>query len=108
MGMYMVQFAYTSQAWNALARNPEDREITFRGLAEKMGAKLISLHYCFGEYDGVVLIEAPDEATVMAIVVAAVSPGHVKAAKTTVLSTVQQALNALGRAGVATYHAPQG
>jgi len=108
MGTYMIQFAYTAQAWAALAKNPEDRAEAFRRLAEKMGGKMLSLHYCLGEYDGVILMEAPDEATVMAILVAAISPGHVKATKTTALITMQQAMNALHKAGGASYHAPKG
>lgn len=78
------------------------------GLAEKMGGRMLSLHYCLGEYDGVTLIEAPDEATVMAILLAAISPGHLRATKTTALITVQQAMNAMRKAGGASYRAPKG
>jgi len=73
-----------------------------------MGAKMLSLHYCLGEYDGVILTEAPDEATVMAILVAEISPGHVKATKTTALITSHQAMNAMRKAGSASYKAPKG
>ncbi len=34
MSLYMMQFAYTSEAWAALARNPEDRSNAMRGLLE--------------------------------------------------------------------------
>lgn len=33
MGTYMTQFSYTSQAWAALIKNPEDRAEALRGLA---------------------------------------------------------------------------
>jgi uncharacterized protein with GYD domain len=108
MGTYMTQFSYTSQAWAALVKNPEDRAEVFRGLAKKMGGKMLSLHYCFGEYDGVIMMEAPDEATVMAVLLAAISPGHVKATKTTTLVSVQQAMSAMKKASGASYRAPKG
>ena len=108
MPLYMTQFSYTSEAWAALTKNPEDRAEVFGALAEKMGAKLRSLHYCFGEYDGVITMEAPDETTVLSILLAAISPGHVKATKTTTLITTQQAMTAMRKAGTASYRAPKG
>jgi uncharacterized protein with GYD domain len=64
--LYMSRFAYTSEAWAALAQNPEDRSEPIRGLLEAMGGRLISYYNSFGEYDGVVILEAPDEGTAAA------------------------------------------
>ncbi len=108
MPLYMTQFAYTTQAWAALTKNPEDRAEAFGALAAKMGAKMHSLHYSFGDYDGVIMLEAPDEATAMSVLLAAISPGHVKATKTTVLVTPKQAMEAMRKAGAASYRAPTG
>ena len=108
MPLFMSQFSYTSEAWAALVKKPEDRAEALRGLAQKMGAKLHSLHYCFGEYDGVIMMEAPEETTVLATLLAAISPGHVKAVKTTTLFTVEQAMTAMRKAGTASYRAPTG
>ncbi len=55
MPLYMVQFSYTAEAWAALARNPEDRSEAVRGLAQSMGGRLVSFHYSFGDYDGVLV-----------------------------------------------------
>jgi len=30
MALYMAQFAYTAEAWAALAKNPQDRSIPLR------------------------------------------------------------------------------
>lgn len=108
MPLFMTQFSYTSDAWAALARNPEDRAEVFGALAKKMGAKVQSLHYCFGEYDGVIILEAPNETTVLSVLLAAISPGHVKATKTTTLFTVQQAMEAMRKAGSVSYQRPRG
>ena len=47
------------------------------------------MYYCMGEYDGMVIYEAPDETTAAATVLSAVSPGHLKTTKTTVLLSVE-------------------
>ena len=106
MPLYMLQFAYTADAWAALAQNPVDRSEPIRQLAEKLGGRLVGLYYCFGDYDGVVLLEAPDDTTAAATVVAAVLPGHIKANKTTKLMTPQELMDALSKAGQQTYPAP--
>ena len=64
-------------------QNPEDRSEVLGGLLENMGGRLLSFYYSFGEYDGVFIWEAPDEGTAATTVLAALSPGHVKAIKTT-------------------------
>ena len=106
MALYMSQFAYTPEAWAALTRQPEDRSQAIGRLCEQMGARLVNLWYAFGEYDGVLVIEAPDEVTVAAAVLAAVAPGHVKAIKTVPLLTVEQAMEAMRKAGGVAYRAP--
>jgi uncharacterized protein with GYD domain len=108
MALYMTQFAYTPQAWAALAKKPEDRGAAFGQLIERLGGKFQGIYYCFGEYDGMVIYEAPDNETATAAIVAAVAPGHLKATKTTPLFTMEQQLKILERAGGTTYAAPTG
>src|SRR5918994_6271876 len=106
MPLYMQQIAYDSDAWAALAQNPEDRSEAFGGLAETMGGRMLSFYNSFGEYDVLVIYEAPDESTAAAIVLAAISPGHLSAAKTTVLLTAEEGVEAMRKAGEATYRPP--
>ncbi len=106
MPLYMTQFAYTSEAWAALAKKPQNREEVLRALIEKLGGRLVSFYYAFGEYDGVFISEMPDEATITAAILAAISPGHVKAVKTTVLLTTEQTMAAMSKAGTQSYQAP--
>ena len=107
MTLYMLQFAYTADAWTAFAKHPEDRTAAIKGLAEKLGAKLEGFYYAFGEYDGFVVIDAPDEATISAIALAAMSPGHVRATKTTVLMRPATMVEAMKKAGGVTYKGPK-
>lgn len=108
MPTYMTQFTYTREAWAAMTKKPEDRGAAFRALIEKMGGHYISIYYSLGEYDGLVLYEAPDDQTAAAAIVAAVAPGHLNSTKTTVLFTMEETMNALRKAGGATYSAPRG
>jgi uncharacterized protein with GYD domain len=103
----MTQFSYTKEAWAALVKKPEDRGAVFKKLVEALGGRLVNIYYCMGEYDGVVIYEAPDEVTTMAGVLAAITPGHLKATKTTVLYTMEQAMEAMGKAAKLTYAGPK-
>jgi uncharacterized protein with GYD domain len=76
------------------------------GLAESMGGRLLSFYNSFGEYDVLVIYEAPDESTAAAIVLAAISPGHLSAVKTTVLLSAEEGVEAMRKAGEAAYRGP--
>jgi uncharacterized protein with GYD domain len=106
MPRYMTQFTYTADAWAKLVKNPEDRSGVLGELLDNMGGRLIAFYYGRGEYDGVFLYETPDEATANATIFAAVSPGHVKAIKTTELFTVDETIEALLKARSVTYRGP--
>ncbi|MDP8925412.1 MAG: GYD domain-containing protein [Actinomycetota bacterium] len=106
MPLYMTQVSYTSEAWAALTHNPENRGEAFGRLAEALGGRLLSFYNSFGEYDSVVIYEAPDESTAATIVMAAISPGHLSEAKTTVLLSAEEGMQAMRKAGGATYRAP--
>lgn len=107
MPHYMTQFTYTTEAWAALAKDPQNREEVLRSLVEELGGRLLVFYYAFGEYDGVFITEMPDETTVAAAVLAVISPGHVKSIKTTVLLTTEQTLKAMREAGKQSYQAPR-
>ncbi len=106
MALYLVQFAYTAEALSMMAKNPQDRSVPSRELIQKMGGRLIGFYYCFGEYDGVAIYEAPNDITASAISMAAVSPGHLKASHTTKLFTVEETLEAMRKAGNIQFQGP--
>jgi uncharacterized protein with GYD domain len=106
MPFYMTQFSYDDDTWQNLTKNPEDREPVIREWCERNGAKLHGFWYAFGEYDGVLIIEAPDNATVAAILLAVAGSGAVEKLKTTVLMTTQEAVGAMRRAGGLGYRPP--
>src|SRR6266849_2425291 len=106
MALYMVQAAYTAEAMATMAKNPQDRSVPVRELVQKLGGRLISLYFCFGEYDVVVLVELPDDTAATAVAMAAVSPGHLKAYKTTKLFTIEETMEAMRKAGSLSFQGP--
>ncbi|HEX5417941.1 MAG TPA: GYD domain-containing protein [Chloroflexota bacterium] len=68
---------------------------------------MVSLYYAFGDYDGVVIAEVPDDTAAAALAIGAVTPGHLKAIRTTKLITADEAMEAMRLAGEAGYHAPR-
>ncbi|HEY6690453.1 MAG TPA: GYD domain-containing protein [Rubrobacter sp.] len=106
MPLYMTQFAYTPEAWASLVDNPEDRSVPVGQLAESMGGRLVSWYLSFGEYDGLLIFEAPDDATAGATVLAAARRGHLRATKTTPLFTAEEGMEMMRRAGGTAFRAP--
>lgn len=108
MPLYMTQFSYTQEAWAARPQSLKDRRVGLKKLAEAAGGRLIGLYYCMGDYDGVAIYEAPDNVTATATVMTAITPGHLKATKTTVLYTIEEAMEAMAKAGKPAYAGPKG
>ena len=106
MAIYMIQFAYTAEAWATLVKNPQDRSAAAREALQQLGGRLVGFYYCFGEYDGVALTEAPDDSAALAGAIALAAPGHLKAIKTTKLFTVEEAMEAMRKAGSLAFQAP--
>ena len=106
MALYMAQFAYTADAWTSFTKHPENRTAAVQELAKKVGCRMEALYYSFGEYDGFVILEAPDEAAVTAFILAALAPGHIRATRTTLLMRPDQVVEAMKKAATATFKCP--
>ena len=106
MAVYMIQGTYTAEAWATMAKNPQDRRIPIREVTQKLGGRLIEAYFCFGEYDVVVLAELPDDNAALTTAIAGVSPGHLKAIKTTKLFTVEETMEAMRKAGSLAFQGP--
>jgi len=106
MPHYMVQAAYTPDAWGGLVKSPQDRAEALRPAIERLGGKLVSFYMSFGEYDALVIAEMPDNVSAAGVSIAAAAGGAVKAIKTTPLMTVQESMEAMRKAGQAGYRPP--
>jgi uncharacterized protein with GYD domain len=63
MPLYMYQAAYTAESIAAQIKEPRDRLEAVRPALEALGGKIVAGGYPFGEYDILVVIEAPDDTT---------------------------------------------
>ena len=106
MPLYLMRFSYTPEAWARLIKNPEDRRPVARAVIEKLGGKLLGFWYAFGEHDGYVLIEAPDNRSAAAFSVGISSRGSLGASQTSVLLTVEETIEMLQKAQELPYKAP--
>jgi uncharacterized protein with GYD domain len=106
MAVYMTQFNYTSEAWSALAKNPTNRREIIDKVFQAVGGRLIELYYCLGEYDGVLLVEAPDDSAIVSALVAVAGAGHARSIKTTKLLSADEMVESLRKAGSITFSGP--
>ena len=106
MPLYLSRFNYTSGAVKALIDKPQDRSSAAREMAESLGGKLVGFWYAFGEFDGVFLMEAPDNASAAAVAMAVGASGALSDIETTVLLDMDEAQDAMRKAGAATYQPP--
>src|SRR6478752_8318824 len=106
VALYLTRFSYTPETWARLIANPEDRRKAAQSYIESVGGKLHGFWYAFGEQDGYNLWEAPDNVSMAAVALAIGSGGALSSIETTVLLTVEETMEALGKAGQVRYRAP--
>ncbi len=106
MPLYLGRFSYTTDAMKALLNQPQDRSAAAREVAESLGGKLLGFWYAFGEFDGVFLMEAPDNASAAALAMAVGAGGALSEVETTVLLDMDEAQDAMRKAAAATYRPP--
>jgi len=106
MPMYLTRFSYTPETWAMMIAQPEDRRRAASAYIESVGGKLHGFWYAFGEYDGINLFEAPDNVSMAAVALAIGGGGALSSIETTVLLTVEETMEALGRAQDVGYRAP--
>ena len=98
MPIYITQGRYTRDAIKGMIIKPEDRTDAVGRLLAKAGGKLIGHYLTFGEYDFLVIAEAPSETQMAAVLLAAGSSGGVTDLRTTVAMTSTDAKGAFAAA----------
>jgi uncharacterized protein with GYD domain len=101
MGHYLVQLSYTPEAWASQLKDPKNRVEIVRPVLERLGAKFEATYLCFGEYDLVFIMEAPDDVTAAGLAMIVTAGGAVKSYKTTPLLTVEEGIAAMKKGGEA-------
>jgi uncharacterized protein with GYD domain len=106
MPLYLTRFSYNPETWARLAQQPEDRRDAARTYIEAVGGKLHGFWYAFGEYDAYNLWEAPDNVSMAAVAMAISGGGALSKYETTVLLTVEEAVDSMQRARDIRYRPP--
>jgi uncharacterized protein with GYD domain len=102
MALYMYQASYTAKSMAGQLKEPQDPVDAIRSALEDVGADLVVAGFPFGEYDVLVVYEAPDDVTAASVAMAVAAAGEVKSAKTTRMLSGQEWLDSLSKRRVVT------
>jgi uncharacterized protein with GYD domain len=95
MALYMYQASYTARSMAAQLKEPQDPVAAMRSALEDLGAEIVVAGFPFGEYDVLLVYDAPDDLTAASVAMAVAAEGEVKSAKTTRLLSGQEWLESL-------------
>ena len=95
MALYMYQASYTAKSMAAQLKEPQDPVEAIRPALEDVGAQLLVAGFPFGEYDLLVVYEAPDDMSAASVAMAIAAAGEVKSGKTTRLLSGEEWLESL-------------
>jgi uncharacterized protein with GYD domain len=107
MPYYLIQTAYTPESWEKMIKNPQDRVELVRPAIEGFVGRIDAGYVVFGEYDFATIVEFPDNVSAAAFSISVSSKGGLKAFKTTPLMTMDEAQQAMERAGGSMYAPPK-
>ena len=108
MAHYLIMASYTSEAWAAQIKDPQNRIDLVRPLFESQGGSIESAYFALGEYDIVAIAEFPDNISAASISMSLAAGGGLSNVKTVPLMSMEDGLEALKRAGGASYTPPGG
>jgi uncharacterized protein with GYD domain len=103
MAQFLVQVAYSPEAWASLVNNPQNRIPAVSAVVKKLGGKLLQGWLSFGDYDTVVIMEMPDNVSAAAFAAAIAAGGSCKSVKTTPLLSPDEGVAAMKKAGSSGY-----
>lgn len=98
MPLFITQGRFTPEALRGTLAKPEDRETAIRNLFARSEGKLISYYMTFGDFDFLIVSEAPYEGVATSTLVAAAT-GGVTDLKTTLAITSADMQKAFTKAG---------
>jgi uncharacterized protein with GYD domain len=85
MSMYLARFTLTPATWARLLEKPEDRRQALEPVFAAVGGKLHGFWYAFGDADGYVLGEFPDDVVAASTLTKVAASGAFASVSTTKL-----------------------
>lgn len=98
MSHFMLRWQFKDDVAKALVGKPQDRTGPARTLVESFGGKMHHYFFVFGDYDGLAICEFPDNTSVAACSLKAMSTGAFTRFETTTLLTAKEAESAMKQA----------
>ncbi len=95
MLLYEMRWMFKDAALKSMTESPQDREPPARELIEGFGGKLHHYYFMLGEYDGLAIVEFPDNASAAATSMRASTSGAFARFETHPLMTAQEAQRAM-------------
>jgi len=77
MSLYIILWSYTDQGIKNVKDSPKRVNI-FKSKLENAGGKLIDTYYTFGKFDGVSIVEAPNDEALMSSLLSIGSQGNAR------------------------------
>jgi uncharacterized protein with GYD domain len=99
MPRYLLQLAYTPEAWASQLKNPQNRVEIVAPVLQRLGGRFESTYLAFGQYDIVAIMDLPDNVSAAAAAMVFAAGGAVKSISTTPLITAEEAVEAMRKAG---------
>jgi uncharacterized protein with GYD domain len=103
MAHFLLQVAYTPEAWTAMVNDPQDRTKGIEGAIKNLGGKIERFFLSFGDYDIIGVVEMPDSVSAAAFSMAVAAGGACKTVKTTPLLTTAEGIEAMKKAAQCGY-----
>ena len=99
MPTFIAQGRFTTDAVEGMMQTPEDRTEPVTKLFQAFGGKLVSWYLTSGEYDWLLIVEAPNQEAILPAAMVAAGGGGVSDIKTFAAFTGQEAKVMFEKAG---------
>jgi uncharacterized protein with GYD domain len=106
MQYFLIQFSYTSAAWDALIKKPQNRLQAMSPTVENLGGKIVSAFLMLGDYDVLYIVQMPDHISSAALSMAIMAGGAVRNVKIVQLMSWDEGVEAMKKARKAVYKPP--
>lgn len=108
MPRFLIEAAYTPEAWAAQLERPQNRIELLKPVLQTVGARFESAYFAFGDADIVCIVDCPDNVSAAALSLCFSSGGAIKSIKTIPLMTIEEGMEAMrkGARALAAYTPP--
>lgn len=106
MPAYMYRVGYTAESWATQVKKPTNRQEAITPIVRKLGGKIISFYYAFGDDDVILIAQMPDNKAAAALAIAAAAGGALSHITTTPLMSVAEGMSSMRQSKRARYVAP--